>query len=118
MAAPDQTSDATELSWTSSEVAETSRYLTIEEFAAKTTMSVSTIRRLVKHGQLIALQPGGHRHRVLFAPDAIEQMSRTLQSGGSVMSSPLQPTESVPAPPIDSATPKQGPRPRWKKRLP
>jgi excisionase family DNA binding protein len=77
-------------------------YLTIEELAARSGLSVSTLRRLRKKGLIAGIQPGGPRTRLVFKPDAIEQM----------VSAP------APLPPApDTATPRpplRGPAPRWR----
>ena len=49
------------------------RYLTIPEFASYSTLSESTIRRLIRDGKLSVSQPGGKHHRVLIARDALEK---------------------------------------------
>ncbi len=54
------------------------RYLTIQELATRTTLSVSTLRRLIKKGKLIGHQPGGPRTRMVFRPDAIEQATTAM----------------------------------------
>lgn len=80
------------------------RYLTIEELSILTTFSVSTLRRLRKRGLIVGYQPGGPRTRIVFPPDAIEQVVRAMSG---------TPT-SLPATPSDSAEPPlRGPRPKW-----
>lgn len=78
-------------------------YLTIDELAAVTTLSVSTLRRLVKQGRLVGHQPGGPRHRVLFPPDAVERAAAAA-------------TPAAPAAPPPKVTthPRRGPRPKWR----
>jgi excisionase family DNA binding protein len=88
-----------------------SRYLTIVELAALTTLSVSTIDRLVKDGRLVAHQPGGKRHRKLFSPDAIEQLSRTSPVVTASDPTPINP-------PVKPSQPLRGPRPDWTKPKP
>jgi excisionase family DNA binding protein len=79
------------------------RLLTIEELAEATTFSVSTLRRLVRQGIVTAYQPGGPRHRLGFAADAVEQATRAI-GGPAVTTSP------APEPrPVRS----RGPRPKW-----
>lgn len=77
------------------------RYLTIEEMSALTTLSVSTLRRLVKKGAITTYQPGGSRHRMLFPPDAIEQVARAQQSASA------EETDSA------ETKPQRGRRPKW-----
>ena len=82
------------------------RYLSIEDLSAETGLSVSTLRRLVKRGVLVAHQPGGPRHRLVFAQDAIERASAATRPVGST-ATPTTP------PPTPTAHPQRGPQPRW-----
>lgn len=77
------------------------RYLTLKEFSAHTGLSVATIRRLFKRGQLPAFQPGGPRTKLLFQADALEHTGEDIASPQSVIDS----TPSIP-----------GPTPRWRGR--
>lgn len=81
------------------------RYLTIQELAARTTLSVSTLRRLLKKGKLIGHQPGGPRTRIVFRPDAIEQATTAM----------VQDTAGEPSPSHSqsASAPQHGPRPKW-----
>jgi excisionase family DNA binding protein len=81
-------------------------YLGIEELAAYTGLSVSTLRRLWRRGRITGFQPGGPRTRVVFPPDAIEQAVRL----------PPDPRAGTPARPADA--PRRGPRPKWLGGLP
>ena len=56
------------------------RFLTIRELAAATTLSVSTLRRLLRRGAIAGHQPGGPRHRLVFPPDAVEQAAGASQA--------------------------------------
>ena len=81
------------------------RYLSIEELSASTTLSISTLRRLYKQGLIVGYQPGGPRTRIVFPPDAIEQVSRA--------------TSEPPCTGTPSKSPKtaqRGPRPQWMDR--
>lgn len=49
-------------------------YLSITELSAKSGLSVATLNRLKKAGQIPFFQPGGHRKRVLFPADALERV--------------------------------------------
>lgn len=82
--------------------------LTIEEFARRTSLSVSTIRRRIKDGQLPFWQPGGPGTRLLLPANSL----------------PFQPAATLPATrPVESANPStnrassrlSGPLPRWKR---
>lgn len=84
------------------------RYLTIEELAAATTLSISTLRRLVKKGVIVGHQPGGPRHRIVFARDAIEQVVDAAQPSGA-------PPTNVPRS-DGTPRPRRGPQPKWFQR--
>jgi excisionase family DNA binding protein len=75
------------------------RYLTIDELAAQTGFSVSTLRRLWRRGRISGFQPGGRRTRVVFLPNAVEgiQVKDLTTADGSA----------------GSENPLPGPRPRW-----
>jgi excisionase family DNA binding protein len=74
-------------------------YLTIEELSLRTTLSVSTLRRLFKRGLIVGYQPGGPRTRILFPNDAVERAA-------TVGATSETETEFTKAPP-------RGPRPKW-----
>lgn len=79
------------------------RYLTIQELSARTTLSVSTLRRLLKKGKLVGHQPGGPRTRIVFRPDAIEQATTAMVADAT----------GVPPHPQPASIPQHGPRPKW-----
>ena len=80
------------------------RYLSIVELSCFTTLSVATLRRLVKRGLLVGYQPGGPRTRIVFPPDAIEQAARaTSEEAAPALTTPLETPQ----------TPQRGPRPKW-----
>lgn len=76
------------------------RYLTIQELARQSTLSVSTLRRLFRKGKIEGFQPGGPRSRILFPVDAIERMHTPNLE---------KPANPIPA----SPTVQRGPRPKW-----
>lgn len=76
-------------------------YLRIEELAAYTGVSVSTIRRLWRRRHIRGFQPGGPRTRVVFPLDALEQVVRAGQP--AISDGPADPTD----------RPERGPRPKW-----
>lgn len=79
------------------ELAGVPQYLSIGELASATTLSVSTLRRLLRQGVITGYQPGGRRHRIVFPADAIRQA-----------------TQSRPEPaPSHNGPPRRGPRPQW-----
>lgn len=76
-------------------------YLTLDELAAHTGLSPSTLRRLWRRRRIVGYQPGGPGTRVLFPPDAIERAVGGESSSTDPLPSPLPPD------------PQRGPRPRW-----
>lgn len=86
--------------------AQEARYLTFKELCAVSKLSASTLRRLIRLGVIKCFQPGGHRHRIVFPPDAIEQATASLPpptaSGGSAAG--------------DAGPPRRGPSPKWLKQ--
>jgi hypothetical protein len=80
------------------------RYLTITELSVSTTLSVGTLRRLYKLGQVVGYQPGGPRTRIVFPPDAIEQAVRAMSG---------TPTPPTGTPSESTRPPQRGPRPKW-----
>jgi hypothetical protein len=80
------------------------RFLTIEELAATTTLSVSTLRRLHRRGLIVGYQPGGPRTRIIFPLDAIEQIARTSSTSAVETAKPNH----------EVAKPmRRGPQPKW-----
>jgi excisionase family DNA binding protein len=78
------------------------QFLTIEELATKSRLSVGTLRRLKDAGKIPFYQPGGKGGRILFAPDAIERTQ------------PVTPAPSTEVDQTKSASPRlSGPRPGW-----
>jgi Helix-turn-helix domain len=71
--------------------------VTLAELSVASTLSTSTIRRLVRAKRIPFVQPSGKRGKLLFPPDAIERTS--------------------PAPNVDSDVPASlsGKKPRWMK---
>jgi excisionase family DNA binding protein len=64
--------DATENGFSTIMNADAKLYLNIDEFAARTGYSKSTIHRLKNAKKIPFYQPGGKGARLLFPPDAIE----------------------------------------------
>jgi excisionase family DNA binding protein len=82
------------------------RYLTVKELATATGLSVSTLRRLQRKGQLPFFQPGGPGTRVVYPLDAIEQAAQPDQASNHARTSNL-------ASSAGEASPRRGPRPKW-----
>lgn len=53
-------------------------FLSPQEFAASSGLSVVTVRRYLADGRLPAFQPGGRRCRVLIPRSALNQFTATL----------------------------------------
>ena len=79
------------------------KLLTIRELAAATTLSLSTIERLIKSGVLRPVQLGGKGHRRMFDGDEID---RWLQAARAPTA---HPPSDCPAKPKRVS----GPRPKW-----
>lgn len=83
---------------------------TVKEFASLTTLSVSTIRRRIEDGTLVAWQPGGPGTRVLvlasnLLPPKTAAVPETPLSSGIII------------PPSSTASARlSGPLPLWKRR--
>ena len=93
------------------------KYLSPKEFAARTGISLATVRRYLKSGRVVAHQPGGRRHRVLIPADALEQVApSTPPRVGPDRSSPaIAPLPGHPAADDKSLC---GPAPKWLRQLP
>ena len=94
----------------------TAVFLSAHEFAARSGLSLSTIRRYLKNGRLPGVQPGGSRCRVLIPSDALDSLcdpagrSKTLTSKASDSNTVNNPTL-PPSASLQSAL--SGPVPRW-----
>lgn len=88
------------------------KYLTYEDLHAVTGISLSTLRRRVKAGQIPYFQPGGSRTRVAFPPDVVE---RLLKSQGLDLNQCPPVTKTTESPPPLKLRP-PGPRPKWQQR--
>ena len=79
--------------------------LTIGEVAAATTLSISTIERLIRQAIIVPVQPGGKGHRRIFPAEAIERLLRLR--------------EAIPPLSVESGTkkpkPLRGPCAKWNK---
>ncbi|MBL8797084.1 MAG: helix-turn-helix domain-containing protein [Planctomycetia bacterium] len=62
------------------------QYLDIDELSTLSGLSVSTLRRYVRQGKIIALQPGGPGSRLLFRPDALERAGTLPEDTGEPVS--------------------------------
>lgn len=62
------------------------QYLDIDELSTLSGLSASTLRRYVRQGKIIALQPGGPGSRLLFRPDALERVATLPEETGEQVS--------------------------------
>lgn len=82
------------------------KLLSIKELSDLTGFSVSTLRRRANDGTLAKYQPGGHRTRMAFHPDALGCSSVTFDEGNETSRNSAS---------IEDVTCKlSGPRPKWK----
>src|SRR4051812_3326483 len=84
------------------------RYLSVDEFAHWSGLSVSTIRRRLAGGTLRSVQPGGPRTRILIPCDALDE---TASRQPAPDAPPQAPADQQPEP--VHAPRRPGPRPRW-----
>ena len=89
-------------------------YISPAEFVSVTGISMSTVRRYLRSGQLPKIQPGGHRCRVLIPRDALE--SYRNQTAVPEDTAKWQPETNTKA--VDSSGPTNAPNyrgqtPRW-----
>ena len=90
------------------------RYVTPEEFARTTGLSLTTVRRRLAKGDLPARQPGGPRTRWLIDLQAfVAEQDSALRDPPASHQAPPEAAEEPEAPgPPDAARP-AGPQPRW-----
>lgn len=88
--------------------AQDEQFLSIDEFARRTSLSESTIRRRVRDGSIPSWQPGGPGTRVLIPIDALDITPPTSTS--VAVASPHR----VPSRSGSAKIP--GPTPKWKAR--
>lgn len=81
------------------------RYLTLAELVLTSGLSASTIRRRVRDGSISAIQPGGHRTKLLFAADVLENEAKPNATTDHVVAQ-----ASLPA---ILSQPRSGRRPKW-----
>jgi len=97
-----------------SHIEEQRKYIDIGELAAQTGMSLSTIHRLKKQGQIPFYQPAGKGGKLLFPPDAIEWIAKA-GSFPVKESNFVAPTVTAPASETPSLSRLSGPPPAWMK---
>jgi excisionase family DNA binding protein len=87
-------------------------YLSPEQFALATGLSLSTVHRYLKAGRLAFLQPGGRRHRVLIPARLVAELATTNSSSATVGTlSPIAAPTSR-----NSPSPRQKRAPAWLQR--
>lgn len=92
----------------------TRKYVTINELADLSGLSLSTLRRRIEDGTLPVIQPGGPRSRMLFDPNVFDQ----LLERPTTRSREFEPHESEgnKASRAKNGHRISGPSPRWKTR--
>ena len=86
-------------------------FLSPQEFAALSGLSIATVRRRIRDGQLPVFQPGGRRTRTLIPAEVLASRGDrdpTDRSGGAAPS----PEAQAAAGPATSTPRRRGPRPR------
>jgi hypothetical protein len=85
------------------------RYISIQDLSEISGLSVSTLRRRVLDGSLVAAQPGGRRTRLLFPIDILDRLMPTKDQAVTAtftvktdLSAVAGTQESIP-----------GPKPKW-----
>ena len=88
-----------------------------EEYADRTGLSMSTVRRYLKAGRIPAAQLGGFRCRWLISTAALSTLARDRQTE-RVASSAGETTTATADSEVDNREPSRlrGPTPRWKQR--
>jgi len=82
---------------------ETKRFLSLDEVVQLSGLSASTLRRRVRDGSIVAVQPGGRRTRLLFDAESL---------GGLV--TPGTPVDGDREQPKPDPKRTQAPRPPWR----
>lgn len=80
------------------------RLVSLQEVVRLTGLSASTVRRRVRDGSIKAVQPGGHRTRLLFDAESL---------GGLLQANAASVTSASPSS-IPQSQSLSGPRPRWR----
>jgi hypothetical protein len=89
--------------------AEEPRFLTPDEFAAQSGLSIATVRRYLKARRLPMAQPGGPRCRVVIPTWALESLCDIAHSIKQVVETKATEVAANPMRP-------SGPQPRWMQR--
>lgn len=89
-------------------------YLTPEEFAQVSGLSLSTVRRYLANGKLPKCQPGGPRCRVLIPRGALVQLAPSEVDQGDRLATGLDNTSSVGSQSKHNQR-RRGPVPRWRR---
>lgn len=67
------------------------KFLSIDDFARRAGLSVSTVRRLIRAGSIRYEQPGGKRHRIIIPPNPLNSNEQGGPSGPSILAAPAVP---------------------------
>ena len=72
-------------------------YLTLRQFILRSGLSESTLRRRVRDGTLVAIQPGGPGKKILFPSDALDRCRTVDATPADVVRADAVPAAAVPA---------------------
>lgn len=93
------------------------RYLTVQQFADLSGLSLSTIRRRIRDGSITHAQPGGKRRRILIPVGALEHRQHCPSASHEARNE--NPNEQVnvadPGQPSPPERPIPGPSPKWQR---
>lgn len=87
-------------------------YLSVEEFSVASSLSVSTVRRRIKDGTLLAFQPGGRKSRLLIPRDALVRPAEA----SSQLPASKEPAQTPHIAPPATSPSLAGPPPGWMRR--
>ncbi|MCA9179346.1 MAG: helix-turn-helix domain-containing protein [Planctomycetales bacterium] len=87
-------------------------FLSPQDFARVSGLSVSTVHRYLAGGHLPKFQPGGKRCRILIPLTALEQ----FQNATSIQREQQPAPSDDAAPQPDNRSLSKGPKPKWTKR--
>ena len=90
------------------------QYVSPQEFAAQSGLSLSTVWRYLKTGRIHSVQPGGNRCRVLVPSEALAQFTSASAVSRGADQQVAPNAGDAPAKRSQKACELSGPRPRWK----
>jgi excisionase family DNA binding protein len=78
-----------------------SEFLSPREFSQLVGLSEATVRRRIKAGQLLSVQPGGPRHLILIRRDTLERSQKSAENIADIDA------------PLTRSNRLSGPKPKW-----